>query len=627
MHDNDLTAAAIGEIVAENARRNRALREYRDNYDPLRGIGCYGPRVECAVPGADYAVALLPRDMVEDPQYALVRNDPPAWRRLRCRHDFEFWAATCVDIRYKNTTEYRKFRLNPPQRRVLAVIEDDRRANLPMRLILLKARQWGGSTLVQVYMAWIQLVHCRNWNSIICAHLKDCAATIRSLYSDLLERYPEEMWEDGQKPRFLPYAGSQTMRYITGRNCRVNLASAGMQEAARGTDYSMAHMSEVAFWPKTPKHTPEDIVRAINGAISLAPMTFVAMESTANGVGTFFHLEWLRSERGESDKRPVFVPWYEIEGYSMPVDSPERLWAEMDGYERGLWERGLTLEMIRWYHCKRREYQDLAHMQAEYPTTPEEAFANSGCSVFAAEKVAALRKGCKAPAARGEIGGGGVFVADSKGALDVWQHPRHDREYIVAVDVGGRTEHADWSVIAVLTRGENPEVVAQWRGHIDHDLLARKCTEIARAYNHALLVIESNTFEHETAMDSNMSVLSDIAAAYGNLYTRRVTDTLTRQTTNKVGFHTNRRTKPMLINTLIAAVRDGTYTERCAACCDELSVYVQHPNGSYAARDGHHDDMLMTRAIALFVNREQPFAFRSPGERQGYGSLFESDGW
>ena len=34
---------------------------------------------------------------------------------------------------------------------------------------MLKARQWGGSTLIQIYFAWLRLIHCRNWNSLCIA--------------------------------------------------------------------------------------------------------------------------------------------------------------------------------------------------------------------------------------------------------------------------------------------------------------------------------------------------------------------------------------------------------------------------------------------------------------------------
>lgn len=175
----------------------------------------------------------------------------------------------------------------------------------------------------------------------------------------------------------------------------------------------------------------------------------------------------------------------------------------------------------------------------------------------------------------------------------------------MAVDVGGRSATSDWSVIAVLDAvGERPRVVAQWRGHIDHDLLAEKSVAVARYYRHALLVIESNTFETDFyggGGDSNLFVLNRIADSYDNLYRRETFDSVTSTYSTRVGFHTNRSTKTVLIGGLIAAVREGSYVERDNEACNEMLVYEQLPNGSYAAKKGHHDDILMTRAIALYV--------------------------
>jgi hypothetical protein len=258
--------------------------------------------------------------------------------------------------------------------------------------------------------------------------------------------------------------------------------------------------------------------------------------------------------------------------------------------------------MINWYHCKSTEYQSIDKMHAEYPTTPDEAFLNTGSGVFAIEKVNALRRGCCQPKFVGDISGSGQLVADSLGMLKVWRDVQPCQDYVVAMDIGGRSANADWSVIAVLSREKVPQVVAQWRGHIDHDLLAAEAIRIARYYNDALLVIESNTFETESGgADNNLSVIAQMAHSYSNLYTRTVTDRLTSTISDRIGFHTNRRTKPVLINNLIAAVRDGSYVERDSEACDEFATYEQKSNGSYAAKLGKHDDILMTRALALHI--------------------------
>lgn len=538
----------------------------------------------------------------------------------RCTRDFAFWAATCVKIKHKETGELVPFLLNAPQRRVLAMLEAERTAGRPIRIIMLKARQWGGSTLVQMYMAWIQCARRRMWHSLICAHVGKTAATIRGMYATMLEHYPQEWWQGTAAPKLNRYQGQEVIREIAGRDCRVTIGSSERHDSIRGADYAMAHLSEVAFWQDTAKHSPADFIRAICGAIARTPESLIVLESTANGMGNYFHAEWERSTRGESDKITVFVPWHEIEIYRSPVADPAALWSAMDPYEHALWRHGLTLEQIQWYHLKRREYQNHHEMMAEYPTTPQEAFANTGSGVFSPEAVERLRAGCTAPVAVGEPSSatGEVtgplslrsvsFTPDTAGLMKVWEHPRPGGNYVAAVDVGGRSSGADWSVVAIFTRSTHPRLVAQWRGHTDHDLLTWKAAQMATLYNHALLVFESNTLESDRlatlgeAPDQGAYILHELYDAYPNLYRRRQPQ---GGGALLPGFHTNRATKQMIITRLLAAVRDSRYTERDPAACDELAVYERRPNGSYGARRGYHDDLLMTRAIALHAIAEE----------------------
>lgn len=543
--------------------------------------------------------------------------------RERCREDFVYWAERCVRIKDKRSGRMVPFVLNRPQRRVAALMERERRAGRPVRMIMLKARQWGGSTLVLMYMAWIQCTQMRNWHSLIVAQVGRTAATIRGMYDRMLRSYPAEMWEErsqkseirgeGEGKRGLVrWQGQEGIREIAGRGCRVTIGSAESQDAVRGADYAMAHLSEVAFWKDTPKGSPEDVIRAVCGSVALEPQTLVVLESTANGVGNFFHTEWLRAERGESDKLAVFVPWHEIEIYSMELAPGEArgLWESLDEYERGLWRRGLTLEQIKWYKHKRREYGDHAAMMAEYPTTPGEAFANTGMNVFSREGLEQLMRGCRKPLAVGEVVGlsgaptgrealrGVRFTPDSTGGMEVWEHPLPGVAYVVGVDVGGRTARADWSVIVVLTAEDRPRVVAQWRGHIDHDLLTWKGAAVARHYNGALLVFESNSLEHSSPTggdDCGAFMLHELYDEYENLYFRHAPG----GGKGKPGFHTNRATKQMVVTRMIAAVRDGALAERDAGAVEEMAAYQRLPNGGYGARAGFHDDRVMARSIAL----------------------------
>ena len=607
----------IDDVLVENRRRHALAAA---DYDPLAGIGACGERVHDGERNV-----WVPRSMADDPLFITVGSDATAYDRLRCRHDFEFWAATCVRIRHKTTGHDVPFVLNRPQRRVVAILEDDRLQGRPLRVIMLKARQWGGSTLVQCYMAWIQSVHRRNWNSVICAHVKDTAAAIRGMYSHLLENYPEELWEGDERPQFRPFERSVNTRLITGRGCKVTVASAEKQDGVRGLDVSMAHLSEVAFWPDSRMRSGADFATAICSGVPQVPCSLIVLESTANGVGGYFHSQWLLAERGESVFRPVFVPWYEIEIYSCDVTDAEGLWKSLTSYERELWERtNVTLEQLAWYHAMRRTVPSDAAMKAEFPSSAVEAFISTGRGVFAIAAVERLRGGCRPPAMVGEVRGDGskgraalrnvrFVVDDEKGLLRVWHVPDNAipgcrNRYVVTVDVGGRSAGSDYSVIAVLERRRSdvPRVVAQWRGHIDHDLLGWKAAAIARWYNNALLVVESNTLETEWD-GSSLYILEAVADVYRNLYFREHRDVAGGATVDRrAGFHTNRATKQAVITTLVAMVRDGGYVEADDAACDELLTYEQLPGGSYAARQGHHDDMLMTRAIALHVIDSMP---------------------
>ncbi len=270
----------------------------------------------------------------------------------RSRTDFEFWCATCVRIHDKLSGRLVPFILNYPQRRVVKILEQDRLAGCPMRIIILKARQWGGSTVVQMYMAWLQCVHLKNWNSMVCAHSKSTAATLRGMLSELLRNYPAELW-DSDDPKAVPelkcFERMSSTLVMNGRGNRVTIATAENQDAARGLDIAMAHLSEVAYWRDTPQRSGEDFARAICSGILLAPMTFIAYESTPNGVGNYFHTEWLRAECGRDDKCPVFVPWYAIAHYRMDVDDAAALSEQLDDYEPALWddkEKCVTLEML-----------------------------------------------------------------------------------------------------------------------------------------------------------------------------------------------------------------------------------------------------------------------------------------
>ena len=590
----------ISRILDEDRRRRAARPD--TPFDPVRGDSSAPDRVQVPTPMPDLATAWVPRSMTDDPAYHLVTNNPGAWERLRLRHDFAYWCVRCALIKPKLGFGLHPFVLNAPQRRLVAVLEADRLAGRPMRVILLKARQWGGTTLIQHYMAWIQLVHRTNWNSLIFSNLKDTSCTVRAMYEQLLANYPDDLLPDGCTGRLVPFHGAANTRMVPGRRCTVGAGSVYSHDFGRGSDIAMAHLTEVAFWKETLHYSPEALLATVCGTIPLLPYTLVAIESTANGVGNFFHKEWLRCKEGRGDKRTVFVPWYEIEIYRLEPDDPEALAASLTDYERMLFfDLGLCLDQIYWYRRKLAEMPSQHRMMAEYPTTDDEAFTATSWGVFNRGAVERLRSDCL-DGRTGEVTPKGLWADDPCGKTVVWQKPAPEGTYVASVDIGGRTESTDWSVIAVMrTDGPAPEVVAQWRGHADHDIVADTAASLAAYYNSALLAVESNSLESENS-GFGQFVLERLVHSYPNLYYRAASDEPGTPASPRPGFHTNRSTKEKIITAMVRVVREGLYVERDAMACDEMLTYESRPDGRYGAKPGCHDDILMSRAIALYVS-------------------------
>lgn len=635
-------------LFDENLTR---VNMFKRPYNPVTGEGSVAvPREKVFI--KELGDLYLPEDMIkengwvraliEDGSYkmfinsrlnriatdSLIEDLDKQFFLLRIKYDFEFWAISCVKIKDKLTSIDIPFFLNYPQRaKLLPAFERQRRANKPIRLILLKARQWGGSTLTQIYMAWIQLVHKKQWNSVIAAHVKDSSSNIKAMYSKLLDNYPA--WIFNERLKFKPFERTQNISIIPQVAARVTIGSAEKPDSVRGSDVAMVHFSEVALYPDTKEKRTGDLIASISSSIPLVPYSFIVMESTAKGVGDYFYTEYNNAKNGISDKEALFIPWFEIEMYQSPIENYKEFVDTMDKYEWFLWDKGASFESINWYREKKKTFQDPQHMMSEFPSDDVEAFATSGEIVFDRYAVEKMRKWVKAPSFVGTLSSKTnetsgkeclkdlVFTEEQNGLLKIWEKPddgiKISNRYVVSVDIGGRSINADWSVISVIDRywtiyGGNCEVVASWRGHIDHDRLAWIATQIAVWYNNALLVFESNTLETEASDQGDTEYILDLVSeCYSNLYERQAPPSqIVDGAPKKWGFHTNRTTKSIVIDNQIQLVRENAYIEHEAEALDEHNTYEKKPNGAYGAIEGKHDDILMSRAIGLYVSSKMP---------------------
>lgn len=660
-------------ILKEDERR---MVENNAPFDPVSGVGSIGERVLFELPDFPIATQWLPVEMMDEPLVKKLQKAGSVKKfirdymhmphmkecvdkvvekfvRIRIRYDFAFWAATFVYIKRKGGGTDMLFRLNRPQRRLVERFEEKRKAGKPIRLIILKARQWGGSTCTQLYMAWLQLVHMQGLNSLIIAHQTAGSDEINDMFKRMIDNYPVELLHEmgdvysENEPKYVGVGVSGIIHRVPQRNFKIKIGTAIHPKTCLGGDYNLVHMSETAKWRETEGTKPEEVVANATAGIPLIGNTMIVMESTADGVGNYFHKEYTAAKDGKSQFDYIFVPWFEIELYEMAFESEQKRKAfarwlyenrnravvesnreEPGSYLWYLWGLGATLEGIHWYVEERMKFSSHGDMAYMYPSDDIEAFTFSGRRVFANDDIEALRSGCKEPRWRGEIYGnaddgeaaleGLRFKKENDGRLLMWHDAERDDEetrvlnrYLVVVDVcKGMTKNADYADILVLDRlnmidGGLPVVAAEWHGHIEMDRLAWKAAQVAAYYNNALLVIESNTLETNQNQKTNgeaIYILSLIADVYDNLYTRRQSAEDIRQgRPKKYGFHTNVLTKKVIILNLQMVLREKMYIERERACLDEYATYIESEDGVFEAMEGHHDDRLMTRAIGLYV--------------------------
>lgn len=627
-------------MIEENKKR---LALINAPYDPMTGEGSPIPRTLVGIPDSPLPRMWLPNEMLLDPtvqsviehgfHYHIYKAGLPVndktmnlfWEdfsRIRNRYDYEWYARMCQTISAKGQGRDIPFTLNYPQRKYLKELEELRTAGLPIDIILLKARQWGGSTLTQLYMLWIQLVHKRNWNSVICGDIEKQSSVVAGMLSKAITLCP--LWASYHtRIRTTPYQGAQKTRVINLSNCRYSLGSAQKPESLRSEDISMAHLTEVGLWKATKGKKPEDIVQSIFGSIASGPYTMKVLESTAKGVGNFFHRTWLDAVAGKNNFKPVFIAWFDIPLYSKPVEDYQSFISSMSEEEHALFKLGATLEAINWYRDKKKEFPEEWRLASEFPSTPHEAFQSTGRRVFKISYIQSTRESCIEAWWKGDVEGDKLNckLVRGEGNLEIWylpdlETPMRDR-YVVSVDVGGVSDSADYSCIRVadryaMTEGGIPEIVAQWHGHIEHDKLAWKAVQLAHLYGDALLVIEANTLESEgTEGDHFEYILNEIAGEYGNLYSRTSEQEIRQGRPRRWGFHTNSSTKPMIIDHLVKAFRDGLYIEHCTHTCDEFDLYEIKENGKeMGAVEGNHDDRVMATAILIWVCYNHPLPSR-----------------
>lgn len=542
------------------------------------------------------------------PPKGLGKEEIFYWKLI---NDKKFYIENFLLIRNKQSMLV-PFILNDAQNVVYQKILECERDGKLKRFIVLKARQMGLSTLFEG-LIFHDTSNNMFKNSLIVAHEEPASQNLFNMSKLYYENLPEvirpmKKYSNGKTLAFEnPENNEDKKSDNPGLRSKITIATAGAGEVGRSATYHNIHASEVAFFPNA-KTTMLGLLQSVPDEMN----TLVVLESTANGVGDYFHDMWQKAIRGENEFIPIFLPWFTDGGYTRPFRTPgERKQFEEainlttqtpDGrivrtYEFELMHtNNLTLEQMNWRkHTIQNKCQgdEILFMQ-EYPATPEESFISTGRPKFPTESLKKYQTITKEP----DVGylqrnkeGVVEFIPDKSGYISIWEYPSPSRSYSVGADVAEGLSHGDFSC-AVVGDAKTFNISAMWHGHIDPDLYGMELIKLGEYYNYAYVGVENNNHGLTT-----LTIMK--REEYWNIYFSKQFDRVSDRVTQKIGWSTTPVTKRLMIDKLQEFVREmyiGIYSDLIVS---EMFSYVIEDNGSTNAQEGCHDDTVMATAIML----------------------------
>lgn len=286
------------------------------------------------------------------------------------KNNFEFFASKCLKIRTESGS-IEPFILNKTQKYIHARLETQRAETGKVRALVLKGRQQGASTLIEARYYW-RTTHNFGVRAFILTHEDSATANL----FEMAKRYHDNC-PDIIKPK--TKASNSTELIFDEIDSGYKLGTAGNKSVGRSSTIQFLHASEAAFYKHADEHA-----KGIMQAVPNVAGTEVIIESTANGVGNWFHQQWQLAESGQSEFIAVFTPWFWKDTYRKNVSHD--FIATPDEQElKDIYH--IDDEQLAWRRMKIVELSvngldGLKSFKQEYPNNATEAFQMSGEDSF-----------------------------------------------------------------------------------------------------------------------------------------------------------------------------------------------------------------------------------------------------
>lgn len=560
--------------------------------------------------------------------------------------------------------------LNFLQKKIQATITHFEMLGLPIRIMGLKPRQKGSTTMfaAQVYT----FLRRRAASAVL----------IGGQFSQVDEAWG--MMKTYQKHDSFPNWGNTGE--INTKAGAWNHGSKLIGETAKdvlagvGGTHQVLHGFEVARWARHGVAASADVLANITKSVPLGPNTMIILESTAEGKSGDFYIRYCNAvdaERfisGEVTVQSgsyvrVFAPWFEFDDSAMRLDEDEQREIELsldsdpefDGEadliklygtvdDDGVQHLGESVtdftvwEQLAWRRWSIREEckRDKNVFNRDYPHSWETAFQASGQQRFNETGLAIARRrligrpilyGTFEEASSRRVAFRQTSQMEAK--VKIFEKPISGCRYLHSNDVmTGETQvgslepdrHSGFILRAGYYdkdgRWQRPATAARivqcrW----DIDVYEEQVWRIARYYGSVsgcCIAIEMN-------MDRGLTELLKLRGA--NLYQREMFNQREQRTTKAYGYQTTVKTRETMIDTLAAAIREWDTPGHgidiwCPEALEQCENFVTKANGKSEAAEGHKDDDVISVALGLelidhatlYVGERQ-MGFNSPGYR------------
>lgn len=524
--------------------------------------------------------------------------------------DFETFARLNLKIKNK-AGEIIPLILNKSQKRAWGVIKKLIAEGKPVRVITLKARQMGFSTLFDAVTFWLSITNF-NIKALIVGHIAKASSNLFDMTRRFYDHLPFKPQTDYASVKKLSFAELKS---------EIGVETAeGRGSVGRSGTLQILHLTELAWYADA-----KSVLVALLQSVPRIANTMVFIESTANGVGGSFHEIWEAALKGENEWTPLFFPWHEEETYNVPFDNEEMKKRFSESLEQDEVEAqklyNLTLEQLQWRRLMIANEcggDKLLFMQ-EYPASSIEAFIATGRPVLNIEVVRRHNeRTVDSPYLRGNLEylrdklmniTGIKFVPDQKGNIYIYhdiETTKEDRlRFCAGSDVAEGLEQGDYSTISVWDR-KYKRVCLEWFGHIDADLFAQEQWKIKMFLGECFFCTERNNHG-----------LTTIVGAFKlgvPLYSEQEFDGGVPKDTDKLGYRTDSRdNKDWIIDLLKERVREDSMNSNSHIFWYQAMRFVYNAKGRASAqgkdRDPSiksYDDMVMAYALMLECDRWLP---------------------